>query len=158
MTQNLGRIAPRDRGSVSTHNVVPANAGTHNHRPVLLRESLRTASPKTSDTAYGSRRSPGRRAEIAVLPKLIFPPLKPRRHLPVLHQPPRRDREDAAVWVTVPVGHALVGPHHARVHGVDLSVVVFVNFRLALDRAVAAFQKLAQRQHHVADAAFGHEN
>src|ERR1700675_3902306 len=79
------------------------------------------------------------RAEIAVLPKLIFPPLKPRRHLPVLHQPPRRDREDAAVWVTVPVGHALVGPHHARVHGVDLSVVVFVNFRLALDRAVAAF-------------------
>src|ERR1700676_338401 len=65
---NLGRIAPRDRGSVSTHNVVPANAGTHNHRPVLLRESRRpvrrsfseggTAFPKTSDTAYGSRRSP----------------------------------------------------------------------------------------------------
>src|ERR1700730_13820067 len=165
---NLGRIAPRDRGSVSTHNVGPATAGTHTHRPVLLRESLRrvrrsfseggTASPKTSDTAYGSRRSPGRRAEIAVLPKLILPPLKPRRHLPIFHQPPRRDREDAAVWVAVPVGHALVGPHHARVHGVDLAVVVFVDFRLALDRAVAAFQKLAQRQHHVADAAFGHEN
>src|SRR5258707_9019788 len=69
----LGRVAPRDRGSVSTHNVVPANAGTHNHRPVLLRESRRpvrrsfseggTASPKTSDTAYGSRRRPGVRRD-----------------------------------------------------------------------------------------------
>src|ERR1700731_2187994 len=69
----LGRIAPRDRGCVfeTAHIVVPANAGTHNHRPVLLRESRRrvrrsfseggTASPKTTAAAYGSRRSPGRR-------------------------------------------------------------------------------------------------
>src|SRR5258708_40147650 len=34
---------------------------TINHRSVLLRESWRTASLKTRDTAYGSRRSPGRR-------------------------------------------------------------------------------------------------
>src|ERR1700738_5067956 len=59
----LGRIAPRDRGCVfeTAHIVVPANAGTHNHRPVLLRESRRTASPQTTAAAYGSRRSPGRR-------------------------------------------------------------------------------------------------
>src|ERR1700730_12145467 len=58
---NLGRIAPRDCGCVfeTAHIVVPANAGTHNHRPVLLRESRRTASPKTTAAAYGSRRSPG---------------------------------------------------------------------------------------------------
>src|ERR1700726_341727 len=64
---NLGRIAPRDCGRVfeTAHIVVPANAGTHNHRPVLLRESRRpvrrsfseggTASPKTTAAAYGSR-------------------------------------------------------------------------------------------------------
>src|SRR5436309_2713886 len=46
--------------------VVPANAGTHNHRISWLDESRRTASPTTSDTAYGSRRSPGRRAGDAV--------------------------------------------------------------------------------------------
>ncbi len=43
------------------HNVVPANAGTHNHRYQWSRESRRTASLKTDDAAYGSRRSPGRR-------------------------------------------------------------------------------------------------
>jgi hypothetical protein len=42
------------------HDVVPANAGTHNHRHWLLRESRRTASLKTSDTAYGSLLSQGR--------------------------------------------------------------------------------------------------
>ena len=41
--------------------VVPANAGTHNHRPSLLRESRRTASFNTRDPAYGSLRSQGRR-------------------------------------------------------------------------------------------------
>src|ERR1700730_6631120 len=57
----LGRIAPRDRGCVfeTAHIVVPANAGTHNHRPVLLRESRRTASPKTTAAAYGSRLKAG---------------------------------------------------------------------------------------------------
>src|SRR5260370_26261035 len=111
----LGRMAPRDRGLVSTRIVVPANAGTHNHRPVLLRESRRTASPKTSDTAYGSRRSPGRRAEIAVLTDLIFFRLELRRHLPVFDQSPRRDLAYAAVAVAVPVGPSLLGPYHARV-------------------------------------------
>jgi len=42
------------------HDVVPANAGTHNRRHWLLRESRRTASLKTSDTAYGSLLSQGR--------------------------------------------------------------------------------------------------
>ena len=52
----------------TTFCVVPAKAGTHNHRPRQLRESRRTASLKTSDTASrraqaltrGSRRTPGR--------------------------------------------------------------------------------------------------
>src|SRR5258708_5841261 len=41
--------------------VVPAKAGTHNHRHSWLHESRRTASLNTRDTAYRSRRSPGRR-------------------------------------------------------------------------------------------------
>src|SRR6266850_2932133 len=36
--------------------VVPANAGTHNHRLWLLNESRRTASHNTCDTAYGPLR------------------------------------------------------------------------------------------------------
>jgi hypothetical protein len=40
--------------------VVPANAGTHNHRRPSLQTSLATAQ-KREATAYGSRRSPGRR-------------------------------------------------------------------------------------------------
>ena len=35
--------------------VVPAHAGTHNHRPSLSRESRRTASLNTYDAAYGFR-------------------------------------------------------------------------------------------------------
>jgi hypothetical protein len=52
-------------GSVARNKpgVVPANAGTHNHRCYLLRERRPTASFTTSSTAYGSRRSPGRRGE-----------------------------------------------------------------------------------------------
>src|SRR6202035_5233355 len=38
-----------------TQLVVPAKAGTHNHRLQLLRESRRTASLNTSAAAYGSR-------------------------------------------------------------------------------------------------------
>src|SRR5579872_7413063 len=41
-------------------NVVPAKAGTHIHRLSLLRESRRTASSNTRDTAYGSLLSQGR--------------------------------------------------------------------------------------------------
>jgi hypothetical protein len=65
----LGRIVPREGGRTSTHNVVPANAGTHHDRHWRLRESRRrvrrsfseggTASLKTSDTAYGSRLKAG---------------------------------------------------------------------------------------------------
>src|SRR5260221_9013069 len=46
--------------------VVPAKAGTHNHRLVLLHESRRPASLKTNCTAYGSGRSPGRHQLSAV--------------------------------------------------------------------------------------------
>ncbi len=39
--------------------VVPAHAGTHNHRPWLLHESRQTASFKTAAAAYGSRLKAG---------------------------------------------------------------------------------------------------
>ena len=48
----------RDR--VTLH-VVPAKAGTHNHRGWLLRESRPTASLTTTAAAYGSLLSQGRR-------------------------------------------------------------------------------------------------
>src|SRR5665647_1099214 len=50
-------------------NVVPANAGTHNHRPLIC-ESCRPPRSIESTTRYGSRRSPGRRVEgvTALLP------------------------------------------------------------------------------------------
>src|ERR1700688_3492412 len=41
--------------------VVPAEAGTHNHRAWLLRESRPTACFTTGDTAYGSLLPQGRR-------------------------------------------------------------------------------------------------
>src|SRR6266478_2813288 len=41
--------------------VVPAKAGTHNHGPLLLRESRRPASSKKTAAAYGSPLSRGRR-------------------------------------------------------------------------------------------------
>ena len=47
------------------------------------------------------------------LSELVFRRIEIRSHLPVFHEPPRRDGEDAAAAVAVPVGHALVGPHHA---------------------------------------------
>jgi len=56
--RNDGCWLGRDRATLY---VVPAKAGTHNHWLQLLRESRRTASLNTSDTAYGSRPSPGRR-------------------------------------------------------------------------------------------------
>jgi len=40
--------------------VVPAKAGTHSHRR-QLRNKVSPRVPKRSSTAYGSRRSPGRR-------------------------------------------------------------------------------------------------
>jgi 3-methyladenine DNA glycosylase AlkC len=43
------------------HDVVPANAGTHNHRRWLLRQSRRTAFLNTNAAAYGSLLSQGRR-------------------------------------------------------------------------------------------------
>jgi hypothetical protein len=46
----------------STHSVVPAKAGTHNHRRSLLCESRRTASLNTRAAAYGSLLSQGRRS------------------------------------------------------------------------------------------------
>jgi hypothetical protein len=63
LAQQLGRFAPRDRGVASAHRtiVVPANAGTHNHRHQRLHESRRTACLKTSAAAYGSRSLPSGR-------------------------------------------------------------------------------------------------
>src|SRR5664279_4736778 len=58
------------------------------------------------------------------LPHLILFRIEPRGHLPVFHQPPWRDREHAAMRITIPVGHSLMGPHHARMHGVDGAVVI----------------------------------
>ena len=58
MTQNLGRIAPRDRGSVSTHNVVPANAGTHTPCRSFWEMLFEGFRATTQACGYGSRRSP----------------------------------------------------------------------------------------------------
>src|SRR5260370_21285800 len=55
----MGLLLERDAGR--GYAVVPAKAGTHNHRPLLLRESHRPASSKTTAAAYGSLRSQGRR-------------------------------------------------------------------------------------------------
>jgi hypothetical protein len=53
------------KGGVTRHSiVVPANAGTHNpgsHCVALSRNRLRVLRLTTNDTAYGSRRSQGRR-------------------------------------------------------------------------------------------------
>src|ERR1700731_676252 len=57
----LKRTREVDGLAISIPFVVPAKAGTHNHRVELLRESRRTASFNTYAAAYGSRRSPGRR-------------------------------------------------------------------------------------------------
>jgi hypothetical protein len=46
--------------------VVPANAGTHNHRRLWLRK-VSTNVPNTNGTAYGSRRSPGRRKMMQIV-------------------------------------------------------------------------------------------
>src|SRR5260370_24043210 len=53
----MGLLLGRDAGR--GYAVAPAKAGTHNHRPLLLRESHRPASSKT--TAAASLRSQGRR-------------------------------------------------------------------------------------------------
>src|SRR5258706_692462 len=47
-------------GAISVIHVVPANARTHNPWRSLSQKALATV-PKRDDTAYGSRRSPGRR-------------------------------------------------------------------------------------------------
>ena len=49
-------LTPRTR-------VVPAKAGTHNHREVLWREQAVAAEHITSPCGYGSRSRPGRRGE-----------------------------------------------------------------------------------------------
>ena len=50
----------------SNSSVVPANAGTHNHRRLWLRK-VSTNVPNTNGTAYGSRRSPGRRKMMQIV-------------------------------------------------------------------------------------------
>src|SRR4051812_3198994 len=45
--------------------VVPANAGAHNHRPVLL-QKVSHAVPERKGTAYGSLRSQGRRRSLTM--------------------------------------------------------------------------------------------
>src|SRR5258708_35877211 len=70
--------------------------------------------------------------------ELILPPLKPRRHLPIFYQPPRRDREHAAVGVAVPVGVSHMGPHRARLHRRDFALVAVFNLRLPLVASCAA--------------------
>jgi len=64
--------------------VVPANAGTHNHRLSLLHQSRRTAPLNTGAAAYGSLRSQGRRSEIRLPPA-------PNRRLTRLSTPARKN-------------------------------------------------------------------
>ena len=52
--------------------VVPANAGTHNHRRLWLRK-VSTNVPNTNGTAYGSRRSPGRRKMMQTVKHTLTP-------------------------------------------------------------------------------------
>jgi len=60
-------LARRCSGLATLLGVVPAKAGTHDHNLQPLRVSRRTASLNTSDTAYGSRLSPGRRLVIRTM-------------------------------------------------------------------------------------------
>src|ERR1700722_12386396 len=64
----------------ATPSVVPANAGTHNHRHWRWRESRRTASLKTSDTAYGSLRSQGRHQLINRIAERVDDRFQDRNH------------------------------------------------------------------------------
>jgi hypothetical protein len=71
LLSKLGRIAPRECitprecellvGNNSFLHVVPAKAGTHNHRRILLSTVQPPAPTTTQACGYGSRRSPGRR-------------------------------------------------------------------------------------------------
>src|SRR3984957_10399852 len=54
----------------SSSTVVPANAGTHNHRCLLLAEAGATLNPTTKICGYGSLRSQGRRVFISVASSL----------------------------------------------------------------------------------------
>src|SRR4030088_3611310 len=56
-TSGASRRGALTRVWMSPSLVVPAKAGTHNHRGWRLREGHPTASFTTSDTAYGSRLS-----------------------------------------------------------------------------------------------------
>ena len=60
-------VKPDDDGSLWSErtllSVVPANAGTHNHRSLLEQKALATV-PKLEAAAFGSRRSPGRHRDL----------------------------------------------------------------------------------------------
>src|SRR4051794_27599425 len=75
---NLGR-----NRAARTIFVVPANAGTHTPRRVLLEKLVDGFARATPPRGYGSLRSQGRRGDRAVPPLLI--PLTPRRPA---HPPP----------------------------------------------------------------------
>src|SRR5882757_1498451 len=62
--------------------VVPANAGTHNHRLELLQKVSRLV-PERKGTAYGSLRSQGRRVERVAMNSATKPadPDQPGAHL-----------------------------------------------------------------------------
>src|ERR1700733_11217725 len=66
----LGRAASRDAKACLYQPVVPANAGTRNQRPLLLRDSRLPASSNTRDTAYGSLRSQGRQRSCCLTRKI----------------------------------------------------------------------------------------
>ncbi len=62
---------PIDFQTATHFRVVPANAGTHNHRRSRLRESRRTAPLTTRAAAYGSLRSQGRQRHTSAFPRRV---------------------------------------------------------------------------------------
>src|SRR5882762_4969782 len=60
---NISRLPIMVSMAATLPRVVPANAGTHNHRQSLLQKVL-TTSPERNSAAYGSPRSRGRRPEM----------------------------------------------------------------------------------------------
>src|SRR4051812_10821067 len=78
-TAKLGH-APRERGGVSNFGVVPAHAGTHNHKR-SLEQKLSATVPNREATEYGSLLSQGRRrtvrgeiAEVSVKERILTSP------------------------------------------------------------------------------------
>src|SRR6266702_7250933 len=73
----MGLLLERDAGR--GYIVVPANAGTHNHRPLLLRGGRRPASSKTTAAAYGSllraqsRTRQGRQENTRAAAGIVYP-------------------------------------------------------------------------------------